>query len=72
MQMLIEQIRILNESKRNAAKDAQIVALTEQVAKLSAQIEELTHKKNSNNNSKSPSETDLRNLLQESLWEGQK
>ncbi len=32
LQMLIEQIRILNES--NAAKDAQIAALTEQVAKL--------------------------------------
>ena len=54
MQMLIEQIRILNES--NAAKDAQIAALTEQVARLTAQIEELTHKKNSNNSSKPPSE----------------
>ena len=54
MQMLIEQIRILNES--NAAKDAQIAALTEEVAKLTAQIEELTHKKNSNNSSKPPSE----------------
>lgn len=54
---LIEQIRILNES--NAAKDAQIAALTEQVAKLTARIEELTHRKNSNNSSKPPSEDRL-------------
>jgi len=54
---LIEQIRILNES--NAAKDAQIAALTEQVAKLTARIEELTHKKNSNNSSMPPSEERL-------------
>jgi len=65
MQMLIEQIRILNES--NAAKDAQITALTEQVAKLTAQIEELTHKKNSNNSSKPPSEGRLEKPAPRSL-----
>ena len=65
MQMLIEQIRILNES--NAAKDAQIAALTEQVAKLTAQIEELTHKKNSNNSSKPPSEGRLEKPAPKSL-----
>ena len=41
MQMLIVQIRILNEL--HAAKDAQIAALTERVAKLITRIEELTH-----------------------------
>lgn len=65
MQMLIEQIRILNES--NAAKDAQIAALTEQVAKLTAQIEELTHKKNSQNSSKPPSEGRLEKPAPKSL-----
>ena len=62
---LIEQIRILNET--NAAKDAQIAALTEQVAKLTARIEELTHKKNSNNSSKPPSEGRLEKPVTKSL-----
>ena len=44
--VLVEQLRVQNETM--AAKDAQIAALTEQVAKLIARIEELTHKKNSN------------------------
>ena len=65
LQMLIEQIKILNES--NAAKDAQIAALTEQVAKLTARIEELTHKKNSNNSSKPPSEERLEKPAPQSL-----
>jgi len=62
---LIEQIRILNET--NAAKDAQIAALTEQVAKLTARIEELTHKKNSKNSSKPPSEGRLEKPATKSL-----
>ena len=37
------------------AKDAQITALTEEVRKLTEQIAELTHKKNSNNSSTPPS-----------------
>ena len=53
IEKLIKRIDDLNES--NAAKDAQIAALTEQVAKLTARIEELTHKKNSSNSSKPPS-----------------
>ena len=65
LQMLIEQIRILNEA--NAAKDAQIAALTEQVAKLTTRIEELTHKKNSNNSSKPPSEGRLEKPAPKSL-----
>ena len=65
LQMLIEQIRILNEA--NAAKDAQIAALTEQVAKLTARIEELTPQKNSNNSSKPPSEGRLEKPAPKSL-----
>lgn len=42
MEVMIEEIHELN--KTIAAKGAQIAALTEQVAKLSARIEELTHK----------------------------
>ena len=49
-----EQLRMMNDLI--LTKDAQIAALTEQVAKLTARIEELTHKKNSNNSSKPPSE----------------
>ena len=48
--------QLLVQSKFIAAKDAQIAALTEQAAKLTTQIEELTHKKNSNNSSSPPSE----------------
>ena len=65
IQLLIEQIRILNES--NAAKDAQIAALTEQIAKLTERIEELAHKKNSNNSSKPPSEDRLEKPAPKSL-----
>ncbi len=61
MQTLIGQIRILNES--NAAKDTQITALTEQVAKLTALIEELTRKKNSNNIPSRRPKDDWRDLL---------
>ena len=38
-----EQLRMMNDLI--LTKDAQIAALTEQVAKLTARIEELTHKK---------------------------
>ena len=65
MEVMIEEIHELN--KAIAAKDAQIAALTEQVAKLSARIEELTHKKNSNNSSKPPSEGRLEKPAPKSL-----
>ncbi len=51
---MAEQLRVQNGSI--AAKDTQTAALTEQAAKLTTQIEELTHKKNSNYSSKPPSE----------------
>ena len=62
---LVEQLRIQNEAM--ADKDAQIAALTEQVAKLTARIEELMHKKNSNNSSKPPSEGRLEKPAPKSL-----
>ena len=54
---MAEQLRVQNGSI--AAKDTQTAALTEQAAKLTTQIEELTHNKNSNNSSKPPSEGSL-------------
>lgn len=60
-----EQLRMMNDLI--LTKDAQIAALTEQVAKLTARIEELTHKKNSNNNSKPPSEGRLEKPAPKSL-----
>ena len=54
---MAEQLRIQTEAI--AAKNVQIAALTERVAKLAARIEELTHKKNSNNSSKPPFEERL-------------
>ena len=62
---LVKQLRIQNEAM--ADKDAQIAALTEQVAKLTARIEELMHKKNSNNSSKPPSEGRLEKPAPKSL-----
>ncbi len=64
---MAEQLRI--QSEAIAAKDAQIVALTKQVATLTARIEELTHKKNSNNSSKPPSEERLEKPAPKSLRE---
>ena len=60
-----EQLRMMNDLI--LTKDAQIAALTEQVAKLTARIEELTHKKNSNNSSKPPSEGRLEKPAPKSL-----
>ena len=54
---MAEQLRVQNGSI--AAKDTQTAALTEQDEKLTTQIEELTHKKNSNYSSKPPSEGSL-------------
>ena len=64
---MAEQLRI--QSEAIAAKDALIVALTEQVATLTARLEELTHKKNSNNSSKPPSEERLEKPAPKSLRE---
>ena len=45
-----------------AAEKAQNAALLEQVKKLTKQIEELTHKKNSSNSSKPPSTDHFNNI----------
>ena len=60
-----EQLQMMNEIIHT--KDAQIAALTEQVVKLTARIEELMHKKNSNNSSKPPSEGRLEKPAPKSL-----
>jgi len=51
---MAEQLRIQNELL--AAKDAQIAALTEKIAELTAILDEKNHKKNSGNSSTPPSE----------------
>ena len=50
---MAEQLRIQNELL--AAKDAQIAALTEKIAELTAILDEKNHKKNSGNSSTPPS-----------------
>ena len=46
---LVEQLRVQNELL--AEKDAQIAALTEKIAELTAKLDEKNHKKNSGNSS---------------------
>ena len=50
---LTEQLRIQNDLI--LTKDATIARMAEEIAKLTARIEELTHKKNSGNSSTPPS-----------------
>ena len=64
---MAEQLRMQSESR--VTKDPQIAALTEQVVKLTAQIDELTNKKKSNNSSKLPSGGRLEKRVQGSSRE---
>lgn len=61
---LVEQLRIQNELL--AEKDAQIAALTEKIAELTAKLDEKNHKKNSGNSSTPPSNDRFDKLVSDS------